>query len=108
MRNLRRDFEDLNAIIDLVKAMDPAADDLNEQVNGVKEKLSQLDISSRNRKSRSCSTALRTAPSYFRNRERPPHFSRMDGDNFIQAQLNESIESTLIVLRSNFKDGSSN
>ena len=28
----------------------------------------------------------------------------MDGDNFIQAQLNELIESTLIVLRSNFKD----
>ena len=31
-------------------------------------------------------------------------FSRMDGDNFTSAQINELLESTLIVLRSNLKD----
>ena len=70
-----RDFEDLNAIIDLVKAMDPAAADLNEQVNGVKEKLSQLDIEFTQQEIEELLNGIEDVHrSYFRNRERPPHF----------------------------------
>jgi two-component system NtrC family sensor kinase len=104
-QSLRRDFEDLNAIIDLVKAMDPAADDLNEQVNGVKEKLSQLDIEFTQQEIEELLNGIEDGT--IRTSEIVKGlriFSRMDGDNFIQAQLNELIESTLIVLRSNFKD----
>ncbi|MGB0249945.1 MAG: ATP-binding protein, partial [Flavobacteriales bacterium] len=104
-QSLRRDFEDLNAIIDLVKAMDPAADDLNEQVNGVKEKLSQLDIEFTQQEIEELLNGIEDGT--VRTSEIVKGlriFSRMDGDNFIQAQLNELIESTLIVLRSNFKD----
>ena len=104
-QSLRRDFEDLNAIIDLVKAMDPAADDLDEQVNGVKEKLSQLDIEFTQQEIEELLNGIEDGT--VRTSEIVKGlriFSRMDGDNFIQAQLNELIESTLIVLRSNFKD----
>ena len=104
-QSLRRDFEDLNAIIDLVKAMDPAAADLNEQVNGVKEKLSQLDIEFTQQEIEELLNGIEDGT--VRTSEIVKGlriFSRMDGDNFIQAQLNELIESTLIVLRSNFKD----
>jgi hypothetical protein len=102
---LRRDFEDLNAIIDLVKSMDPSADDLNEQVNGVKEKLSQLDIEFTQQEIEELLNGIEDGT--VRTSEIVKGlriFSRMDGDNFIQAQLNELIESTLIVLRSNFTD----
>ncbi|MGB1944929.1 MAG: 7TM diverse intracellular signaling domain-containing protein, partial [Flavobacteriales bacterium] len=92
-QSLRRDFEDLNAIIDLVKAMDPAADDLNEQVNGVKEKLSQLDIEFTQQEIEELLNGIEDGT--VRTSEIVKGlriFSRMDGDNFIQAQLNELIE----------------
>ena len=104
-QSLRRDFEDLNAIIDLIKAIDPSATNLNEQVSSVKDKLSQLDIEFTQQEIEELLNGIEDGT--VRTSEIVKGlriFSRMDGDNFIQAQLNELIESTLIVLRSNFKD----
>ncbi|MAI23733.1 MAG: hypothetical protein CL828_06720 [Crocinitomicaceae bacterium] len=104
-QSLRRDFEDINTIIELVKAMDPSEANLDEQVNGVKEKLSQLDIEFTQQEIEELLNGIEDGT--IRTSEIVKGlriFSRMDGDNFIQAQLNELIESTLIVLRSNFKD----
>lgn len=104
-QSLRRDFEDLNEIIGMVKAMDASDDALENKVNAVKEKLSQLDIDFTQQEIDELLNGIEDGTSRTSEIVKGLRiFSRMDGDNFIQAQLNELIESTLIVLRSTIKD----
>ena len=104
-QSLRRDFEDLNEVIELVKSLDPAAGVLEDQVGQLKERLSQLDIEFTQREIEELLNGIEDGTGRTSEIVKGLRiFSRMDGDNFIQAQLNELIESTLVVLRSNFKD----
>lgn len=104
-QSLRRDFEDLNEVIELVKSLDPTAGVLEDQVGQLKERLSQLDIDFTQREIEELLNGIEDGTGRTSEIVKGLRiFSRMDGDNFIQAQLNELIESTLVVLRSNFKD----
>lgn len=104
-QSLRRDFEDLNEVIELVKALDSANGSLEDQVGQIKERLSHLDIEFTQREIEELLNGIEDGTGRTSEIVKGLRiFSRMDGDNFIQAQLNELIESTLVVLRSNFKD----
>lgn len=104
-QSLRRDFQDMNAVVDSVKSLNPESEDLAGSVVAIKQQLAQLDIDFTQKEIDELLKGIedgttRTAEIVKGLRI----FSRMDGDNFIQAQLNELIESTLIILRSNLKE----
>ncbi len=104
-QSLRRDFEDLNEVVNAVKALEPGMDDIGSKVNALQAKLAQLDVDFTQREIEELLNGIEDGT--MRTSEIVKGlriFSRMDGDNFIQAQVNELIESTLIVLRSNLKD----
>jgi len=104
-QSLRRDFEDLNEVVDAVKALDPAMEDIGSKVEALKSKLAKLDIDFTQREIDELLKGIEDGTMRTSEIVRGLRiFSRMDGDNFIQAQVNELIESTLIVLRSNLKD----
>ena len=104
-QSLRRDFEDLNEVVDAVKTLDPAMEDIGSKVEALKSKLAKLDIDFTQREIDELLKGIEDGTMRTSEIVRGLRiFSRMDGDNFIQAQVNELIESTLIVLRSNLKD----
>ena len=43
-QSLRRDFEDLNEVVNAVKALEPGMDDIGSKVNALQAKLAQLDV----------------------------------------------------------------
>lgn len=104
-QSLRRDFQDMNSVVDSIKGLNPEGADLVADVQAIKRQLSDLDIDFTQREIDELLKGIEDGT--MRTSEIVKGlriFSRMDGDNFVQAQLNELIESTLIILRSNLKD----
>ena len=103
--SLRRDIDDLNEVVERVKGMSGDDGDLAlKQVQELKRMLEQMDIPFTQKEVAELlhgieEGAHRTAEIVKGLRI----FSRMDGDNFTQADVNELIKSTLIILRSNLK-----
>lgn len=99
--SLRRDFEDLNEVIDRVKALQPGSP---EQVEELKKLLESLDIEFTQKEVAELLHGIEEGA--FRTAEIVKGlriFSRMDGDNFSNANINELLESTLVILRSNLR-----
>lgn len=103
--SLRRDIDDLNEVVEGVKLLDPENPDaVKEQVQALKRLLESRDIAFTQNEVEELlhgieEGAHRTAEIVKGLRI----FSRMDGDNFTKANVNELIQSTLIILRSNLK-----
>ena len=104
--SLRRDIDDLNEVVERVKGLDGEDPDLAlQQVRTLKRMLEQLDIAFTQQEVAELlhgieEGAHRTAEIVKGLRI----FSRMDGDSFASADVNELIKSTLIILRSNLKE----
>ena len=104
-QSLRRDFEDLSKVIDKLKVMDPLSPNLNQEMGQLKEMFGSLDIEFTQREIEELLNGIEDGTKRTSEIVKGLRiFSRMDGDNFTMAQINELIESTLIVLRSNLKD----
>jgi signal transduction histidine kinase len=104
-QSLRRDFEDLNQVVNELKAMDPTDPELVPRMMEVKEMLGKLDIDFTQKEIEELLNGIEDGTKRTSEIVRGLRiFSRMDGDNFTSAHINELIESTLIVLRSNLKE----
>ena len=104
-QSLRRDFEDLNQVIDGFKALDPDDPELLVALAQLKEMFGKLDIDFTQKEIEELLHGIEDGTKRTSEIVKGLRiFSRMDGDNFTSAQINELLESTLIVLRSNLKD----
>lgn len=106
-QSLRRDFEDLNAIVEAVKSLPADDSNLPEKIRNIHGLLGQLDIEFTQQEIEELLNGIEDGANRTSEIVRGLRiFSRMDGDNFIQADINELMNSTLIVLRSNLKNQS--
>ena len=102
--SLKRDFIDVKQILSLIIDLDPKSGSLKESIESIKSQLLDLDISFTITEIDELlegveDGAQRTAEIVRGLRI----FSRMDGNQEIQANINELLSSTLIILRSNLK-----
>lgn len=103
-QSLRRDFEDLNAVVEAIKALPEDHPELSDKVADVHALLGQLDIDFTQQEIEELLNGIEDGANRTSEIVRGLRiFSRMDGDNFIQADINELMNSTLVVLRSNLR-----
>jgi len=104
-QSLRRDFEDMNEVVEALKALNPNDANLPQEVDKIKSHLAQMDIEFTQKEIDELLKGIQDGTQRTSEIVKGLRiFSRMDGDNFIQAHINELIESTLVVLRSNLKN----
>ena len=103
-QSLRRDFEDLNAIVEAVKSLPANDPNLELRIQDIHALLGQLDIEFTQQEIEELLNGIEDGANRTSEIVRGLRiFSRMDGDNFIQADINELMNSTLVVLRSNLR-----
>ena len=103
-QSLRRDFEDLNAIVEAVKSLPANDPNLESRIQDIHALLGQLDIEFTQQEIEELLNGIEDGANRTSEIVRGLRiFSRMDGDNFIQADINELMNSTLVVLRSNLR-----
>lgn len=106
-QSLRRDFEDLNAIVEAVKSLSADNPELQARFRDIHSLLGQLDIEFTQQEIEELLNGIEDGANRTSEIVRGLRiFSRMDGDNFIQADINELMNSTLVVLRSNLRSQS--
>ena len=104
-QSLRRDFDDLNTIVNGIKNLDPGSSELASQLKNLQDQLRQMDVDFTQKEIDELLSGIEEGTNRTSEIVKGLRiFSRMDGDNFIQADINELMESTLVVLRSNLKD----
>tara|TARA_B110000285_G_scaffold232571_1_gene303933 strand:+ start:453 stop:2609 length:2157 start_codon:yes stop_codon:yes gene_type:complete len=106
-QSLRRDFEDLNAIVEAVKSLPVDDPNIAARIQDIHALLGQLDIDFTQQEIEELLNGIEDGANRTSEIVRGLRiFSRMDGDNFIQADINELMNSTLVVLRSNLRSQS--
>ncbi|MAU76577.1 MAG: hypothetical protein CL831_06835 [Crocinitomicaceae bacterium] len=104
-QSLKRDFADLKEVIETVAVLQPMSDQLSDELKVVIQRMKDLDIAFTLKEidellAGVVDGAERTAEIVSGLRI----FSRMDGNQSSEANINELLTSTLIILRSNLKD----
>ena len=104
-QSLRRDFEDLATVMDRVSSLDSDDQELAERIAALHEEMKRLDVAFTLQEVEELLSGIedgaqRTAEIVKGLRI----FSRMDGDAMTQANLNDLLESTLVILRSSLRD----
>lgn len=104
-QSLKRDFADLKEVIETVSVLQPMSDQLSDELKVVIQRMKDLDIAFTLKEidellAGVVDGAERTAEIVSGLRI----FSRMDGNQSSEANINELLTSTLIILRSNLKD----
>ena len=104
-QSLKRDFADLKEVIETVSVLQPMSDKLSDELKVVIQRMKDLDIAFTLKEidellAGVVDGAERTAEIVSGLRI----FSRMDGNQSSEANINELLTSTLIILRSNLKD----
>jgi signal transduction histidine kinase len=104
-QSLRRDFEDVAAILQEVERLDVEGGRLDEAVRELHALVKRLDLEFTMKEIEELLTgiedgAIRTSEIVKGLRI----FSRMDGDAITRADINELLESTLVILRSSLKE----
>ena len=104
-QSLKRDFADLKEVIETVAVLQPMSDQLSDELKVVIQRMQDLDIAFTLKEidellAGVVDGAERTAEIVSGLRI----FSRMDGNQSSEANINELLTSTLIILRSNLKD----
>ncbi len=104
-QSLKRDFADLKEVIETVSVLQPMSDKLSDELKVVIQRMKDLDIAFTLNEidellAGVVDGAERTAEIVSGLRI----FSRMDGNQSSEANINELLTSTLIILRSNLKD----
>jgi hypothetical protein len=105
VQSLKRDFGDLREVIESITSLHPNSDKVVDELLVVLERMKELDISFTLKEIDELlagveNGAERTAEIVSGLRI----FSRMDGNQETEANINELLSSTLIILRSNLKD----
>jgi hypothetical protein len=100
-QSLRRDFEDVSAVVEALDKLHGAESELVPQVEAFHKRLEEMDLAFTMKEIEELLTGIedgaqRTAEIVKGLRI----FSRMDGDEAIQANINELLESTMVILRS--------
>ena len=104
-QSLKRDFADLKEVINAVAGLQPMSDKLSGELDVVIQRMKELDIAFTLKEIDELLAGVedgaeRTAEIVSGLRI----FSRMDGNQSSDANINELLTSTLIILRSNLKD----
>jgi len=104
-QSLKRDFADLKEVIEAVAGLQPMSDELSGELDVVIQRMKDLDIAFTLKEIDELLAGVedgaeRTAEIVSGLRI----FSRMDGNQSSDANINELLTSTLIILRSNLKD----
>jgi hypothetical protein len=104
-QSLKRDFGDLKEVIESVAGLQPLSDKLSDDVEDVIQRMKDLDIVFTLKEIDELLAGVKDGA------ERTAEivsglriFSRMDGNQSSDANINELLTSTLIILRSNLKD----
>jgi signal transduction histidine kinase len=103
--SLKRDFEDVDEVLKRVMALQPESEELREEVRSLRERMEELDLEFTQEEIVQLLKGIedgagRTAEIVKGLRI----FGRVDGDAFAPAQVNELLESTLVILRSSLRD----
>lgn len=103
--SLKRDFEDVDEVLQRVMALQPDREGLVDEVRALRVRMEELDLAFTQEEIFQLlkgieDGATRTAEIVKGLRI----FGRVDGDAFAPAQLNELLESTLVILRSSLRD----
>lgn len=104
-QSLKRDFADLKEVIESVAGLQPMSEQLSDELEVVFQRMKELDIAFTLKEIEELLAGVedgaeRTAEIVSGLRI----FSRMDGNQSSDANINELLTSTLIILRSNLKD----
>ena len=104
-QSLRRDFDDVTEILRMLTEMGSDDEALQEKVQALQDRMTQLDMAFTMKEIDELLTGIddgTTRTSEIVNGLRI--FSRMDGDAAMEANLNDLLESTLVILRSSLQD----
>ncbi len=104
-QSLRRDFDDVTEILRALVSIESDDDQLHEQVRSLQDRMKQLDMAFTMKEIDELLTGIDDGTSRTSEIVKGLRiFSRMDGDAFVEANLNDLLGSTLVILRSSLKD----
>ena len=104
-QSLRRDFDDVTEILRMLTAMGADDEALQEKVQALQDRMTQLDMAFTMKEIDELLTGIDDGTSRTSEIVKGLRiFSRMDGDAATEANLNDLLESTLVILRSSLKD----
>lgn len=104
-QSLRRDFDDVTEILRMLTEMGADDDALQENVQALQDRMTQLDMAFTMKEIDELLTGIDDGTTRTSEIVKGLRiFSRMDGDAATEANLNDLLESTLVILRSSLQD----
>ena len=104
-QSLRRDFDDITEILRMLTAMGADDEALQENVQALQDRMIQLDMAFTMNEIDELLTGIDDGTTRTSEIVKGLRiFSRMDGDEATEANLNDLLESTLVILRSSLQD----
>ena len=104
-QSLRRDFDDVAEIIQSLQSWDGENEDLREKVNALHARMTQLDLEFTMKEIDELLAGIDDGANRTSEIVKGLRiFSRMDGDANTEANLNDLLESTMVILRSSLRE----
>ena len=104
-QSLRRDFDDVTEVLRMLTEMGADDEALQEKVQALQDRMTQLDMAFTMKEIDELLTGIDDGTARTSEIVKGLRiFSRMDGDAATEANLNDLLESTLVILRSSLKD----
>ena len=104
-QSLRRDFDDVAEIIQSLQSWDGENKDLQEKVNALHARMAQLDLEFTMKEIDELLAGIDDGANRTSEIVKGLRiFSRMDGDANTEANLNDLLESTMVILRSSLRE----
>ena len=104
-QSLRRDFDDVTEILRMLTEMGADDEALQEKVQALQDRMTQLDMAFTMKEIDELLTGIDDGTTRTSEIVKGLRiFSRMDGDAATEANLNDLLESTLVILRSSLQD----
>ena len=104
-QSLRRDFDDITEILRMLTEMGADDEALQEKVQALQDRMIQLDMAFTMNEIDELLTGIDDGTTRTSEIVKGLRiFSRMDGDEATEANLNDLLESTLVILRSSLQD----
>ena len=104
-QSLRRDFDDVTEILRMLTEMGTDDDALQEKMQALQDRMTQLDMAFTMKEIDELLTGIDDGTTRTSEIVKGLRiFSRMDGDAATEANLNDLLESTLVILRSSLQD----
>ena len=104
-QSLRRDFDDVAEVIQTLQSWDEEADDLQQRVNELHSRMAEMDLEFTMNEIDELLAGIDDGANRTSEIVKGLRiFSRMDGDANTEANLNDLLESTLVILRSSLRE----